>query len=68
MNDTISGIDERYCPICNNINNCGVKKNEDCWCFHTNIPQELQNQISAELRGKACICLSCVEEFKRKMK
>jgi hypothetical protein len=56
-------VDERRCPLCSYVNHCSVE-NGDCWCFHTGVPQELRDRIPAELRGRACICRKCVEQFK----
>lgn len=55
-------VNERHCPLCNEVNHCGAE-NGDCWCFHTEIPIELQERIPIELREKACICQKCVEAF-----
>lgn len=55
-------IDERRCLLCNEINHCGADKG-DCWCFHTEIPIALLEQIPVEERGKACICKKCVEAY-----
>jgi hypothetical protein len=55
--------DERRCPLCGEINQCGAESG-DCWCFHSKVPMALREQIPTELRGKSCICRKCVEDFK----
>ncbi len=62
------------CPLCQQFNHCGNlnnphKSNElasselDCWCLQQTIPLELLDSLAPELRGKACICQSCVNQF-----
>ncbi|MFC0395063.1 cysteine-rich CWC family protein [Paenibacillus mendelii] len=52
-------IDEQHCPLCGLKNACSGKTG-DCWCFHTKIPAELIKRIPEEMRGKVCICRTCV--------
>ncbi|WP_125660120.1 cysteine-rich CWC family protein [Paenibacillus baekrokdamisoli] len=63
MDNENKHVDESRCPLCGCVNQCSVESG-DCWCFHTTVPQELQDRVPAELRGRVCICRICVEEFK----
>jgi len=59
-------INKKICPICGKDNNCGYEKGlGSCWCSNIEIPEELKLQVPNELKGKACICEDCVEEFKK---
>lgn len=64
MNNKESKFDDQRCPICGNLNRCSVESQE-CWCFHTNVPQGLIDQIPVEVRGKACICRNCIESINK---
>lgn len=66
MNHDHSPINDRRCPLCGSINQCGVHTG-DCWCFHTKVPAELRARIPEPLRGKACICQKCVEAYKAEL-
>lgn len=37
---------------------------ETCWCNAVKIPEQLLMLLPEESRGKACICLSCIQSFK----
>lgn len=63
LNTDNSRINDKICPLCGSMNQCGVHSG-DCWCFHTKVPSELRERIPVELRGKACICKTCVEQYK----
>ena len=53
--------DPRRCPLCGNINDCGVAGGqESCWCFTEPVPPEILKRIPAEARGIACVCRFCV--------
>lgn len=59
------------CPLCGKPNHCAVPAGKDpysCWCMTTRIPQALRDRVPASLRGKACICLSCVEAYNQETK
>lgn len=56
------------CPLCGKGNECAALKEENpqhCWCFHAAIPKELLARISAENRGKACVCEACVQAYRQ---
>ncbi len=53
------------CPVCRQPNGCAMtdaSAPKDCWCFSINIPQQLLERVPTSLQGKACICLSCVQQ------
>ncbi|MBB3113671.1 hypothetical protein FHS18_005784 [Paenibacillus phyllosphaerae] len=56
------------CPLCGKDSNCGYNQADPastrCWCFHASFPPEIFEQIPAELRKKACICQTCLEQFR----
>jgi hypothetical protein len=61
--------DNAICPLCGTENRCGIKNAEvetPCWCFSADveIPPALLNKVPTDQRHKACICLSCVTEFR----
>ncbi|HEY8363624.1 MAG TPA: cysteine-rich CWC family protein [Tissierellaceae bacterium] len=53
----------RICPLCGQDNGC--THNEDCWCFKTVIPKGIFELLPEDKKGKACICKSCVEKYKK---
>ncbi len=55
---------DKICPLCGGDNGC-KSGSENCWCYYTDIPDGIFKLIPEEKRGKACICLECVEKFKR---
>ncbi|MBE6049177.1 MAG: hypothetical protein E7214_00565 [Clostridium sp.] len=61
-------VEKGICPICGKPNNCAFEKgmiHEGCWCEKISVPKELREMVPVELRGKACICESCVREYKK---
>jgi hypothetical protein len=53
-------IDPQYCPICGNLNRCGVAAGKgSCWCFSNPIPESVLEEVPEEARELACICESC---------
>ncbi|WP_183567639.1 cysteine-rich CWC family protein [Paenibacillus endophyticus] len=57
------------CPLCGQPNACGIKAvhetQSDCWCFHEQFPEALLQQLPVDMRGKACICKSCLHNHLR---
>ena len=52
--------DPHRCPLCGNINDCGVAAGqESCWCFTQTVSPEILKRIPAEARGIACVCRLC---------
>ncbi|MCA6062192.1 cysteine-rich CWC family protein [Thalassolituus marinus] len=69
--ENISAVkpDDAICPLCGEENRCGLKQasvEQTCWCFSADvsIPQALLDKVPVDQRHKACICLSCITEFK----
>ncbi len=58
-------ISEMICPICGRDNNCMAHSNESCWCNDVEIPQELLDLVPESKMKKACICLNCIQDFKK---
>ncbi|HET8917995.1 MAG TPA: cysteine-rich CWC family protein [Candidatus Binatia bacterium] len=53
--------DPRRCPLCGDLNACGIAAGEkNCWCFTELVPPEILKKIPAEARGIACVCRFCV--------
>ncbi|MFB9330276.1 cysteine-rich CWC family protein [Paenibacillus aurantiacus] len=55
------------CPICGRDSDCGYeadKQHPSCWCFAEHFPEELLEQVPAELRGQRCICKACLADYK----
>lgn len=65
---------EKICPLCGKPNRCGEKpviNNEEmkyCWCAYETFPRELLDRVPAENKGKACICINCINKFKEQKK
>ncbi|WP_036566554.1 cysteine-rich CWC family protein [Oceanospirillum beijerinckii] len=61
------------CPICQQNNDClnlaCGDTDKACWCNHPDItfPQDLLDQVPAELKRKACICRNCVEAYQQQV-
>lgn len=56
---------EKTCPLCKNLNQCGVNKEESCWCVSKAVPKELIKQVPPEQIDKTCICANCIDEYNR---
>ncbi len=53
---------ERTCPICGMDNQCQHGE-ATCWCTTAVIPKHVLDMVPDELKGKACVCKSCVEKY-----
>jgi len=58
-------IDDSICPFCQSKNQCKAHAKEPCWCNHVSVPQALLDLLATETKGKACICLECIQAFKK---
>ncbi len=58
-------INEKICPLCLKGNKCMAHSKEPCWCKNIVIPNELLEIVPEEKKRKACICLNCINEFKK---
>lgn len=57
-------INPKVCPFCKEDNKCEAHiPNNDCWCNHIKVPEELRLMVPKEFKLKACICKKCVLEF-----
>ena len=57
---TAAHIDPRRCPLCGNMNECGLAAGAgSCWCFTESVPPEVLERIPAEARNVACVCRFC---------
>ncbi|MFM2480363.1 cysteine-rich CWC family protein [Celerinatantimonas sp. YJH-8] len=63
--------DPLICPLCGESNECINLATADvtraCWCNDPTIifSEVLLSKIPSELRGKACICKSCVMKYQK---
>lgn len=60
--------DGSACPLCGQPNHCAILAGEDpysCWCMTARIPQKLKERVPGKLRGKACICQSCLRAYEK---
>jgi hypothetical protein len=70
-------FDPSVCALCGGSNGCGnllnasninksSVKNTSCWCMAPEliIPEALLLQVPKALKGKACICQSCIKNYK----
>lgn len=59
-------LERKKCPICNQENNCGNEHDKDtCWCSLESFPEGIFALVPEEKLRKACICKSCLEDYKR---
>ena len=58
-------LDDKICPICGKNNNCMAHNDKPCWCLDIKIPQGLLDLIPESKKMKECICLECIQEFKK---
>ena len=56
-------IDGTRCPLCQEINLCGVNGKQPCWCVSRNVSGELLQKVPTELAGKSCVCQQCIDKF-----
>ncbi|TXI69893.1 MAG: hypothetical protein E6Q49_13305 [Limnohabitans sp.] len=60
-------IDACHCPLCGSPNHCAMERPQagseqaPCWCSREQFSAQLLQQVPEPLRGKACICQSCVK-------
>lgn len=54
----------RVCPLCGEDNNCQHGQG-NCWCESLEFPKGLLDMIPDDKKGKACICRSCLEKYKK---
>jgi len=64
-------IDPTLCPLCGGPNDCQLclpaARQDRCWCVHEEFPKELLARVPDYFRNRACICRSCVEQFRQQM-
>jgi len=65
-------VDETKCPICGKNNDCSTiiqnnNNQQSCWCENTeyHFPVDLFTRIPAKFKGKACICTSCAQQYRK---
>jgi Cysteine-rich CWC len=56
-------INETKCPLCGVENNCMAHSEQPCWCTQVKVPMELLEFVPENTKGKACICLNCIQKF-----
>ena len=61
----LKNSDDTICPFCHSKNQCRAHVEEPCWCYAVNVPKELRAISPEESRDKICICLTCIESFKK---
>lgn len=64
MPEATGRVDTSVCPLCGRPNHCGRAEDptggKACWCREAVIPASLLKKVPENLRGKSCICPSCV--------
>lgn len=67
-------IDETICPLCGKNNACqnsvtdqSIRKS--CWCQNSEyeFPVDLLTRIPAKFKGKACICETCAQTYRKRI-
>jgi len=56
---------KEICPICQNNNDCGMKKQGDCWCTQISFPPV---DIEKLALPNVCICAACAKKLGAKYK
>lgn len=61
----INQHNESICPLCQKSNGCEVQTDRVCWCMNlaVNVPQVLLDKIPSQLKGKCCICNTCIADY-----
>ncbi|GGG76856.1 hypothetical protein GCM10010918_36780 [Paenibacillus radicis (ex Gao et al. 2016)] len=61
------------CPLCGKNHSCGMEATissaetgiGSCWCARETFPKALLDAVPDEFKNAACICKSCLDEFKK---
>ncbi|MBP3963933.1 cysteine-rich CWC family protein [Paenibacillus lignilyticus] len=53
----------KACPLCHKRNNC--EGNHSCWCSNEVFPEGIFELVPAEQLNQSCICMDCLNKFKR---
>lgn len=56
-------MNKQACPFCKNDNDCKVNERSSCWCSRADVSPQLIDLLPEYLKGRACICLVCVNAF-----
>ena len=56
-------LDENKCPLCRGQNLCQAQSEKGCWCVGLDVRQGLLDLVPESMKGKACICQSCIERY-----
>ena len=63
----MSRINEKQCPICNQINHCQQAMDKDsdekCWCIDAHFPAQVMEKVPEHLVNRACICQNCLSRL-----
>ena len=55
----------KICPLCKKENNCMAGSGEKCWCENIDIPNGLLMRVRKLGSINACICIKCIESYKK---
>ena len=59
----MNNLQDRICPLCGKPNNCALANYDtlkvECWCVSAEVNKAAITNIPENLRGKACLCISC---------
>lgn len=63
-------MDSKYCPICEEENECMTRAGEhgNCWCFTEVFSSEIYEIVPKASRGKYCICKKCLYKYREEQK
>jgi prepilin-type N-terminal cleavage/methylation domain-containing protein/prepilin-type processing-associated H-X9-DG protein len=61
-------VNPANCPLCGGPNACQLCSLDvhkgPCWCTSVEFPEALLARVPVESRNRACLCRSCVEQFR----
>lgn len=64
-------LENNYCPICGEENNCMAKTAEhgNCWCDHEGaFPNGILELVPEQSKRKHCICKNCLDKYREEHK
>lgn len=62
----MNNLQNHTCPLCGKPNDCALANcatlKVECWCANAEVSKVAITKIPENLRGKACLCISCASK------